>query len=95
MAQKKFRLSARLNSDNPSGIRPILKRLISGKGTMKSIENGFEVEADLEGESARALNRMLLSELRRAEKRTRIRANGRRATPWKSSSIMCQRELVG
>jgi hypothetical protein len=74
MAQKKFRLSARLNSDNPSGIRPILKRLISGKGTMKSIENGFEVEADLEGESARALNRMLLSELRRAEKRTRIRA---------------------
>jgi hypothetical protein len=74
MAQKKFRLSARISSDNPSGIRPILERLISGKGAIKSIENGFEVEADLEGESARALNRMVLSEMRKAEKRTRIRA---------------------
>lgn len=74
MAQKKFRLSARISSDNPSSIRPILGKLISGKGAIKSIENGFEVEADLEGESARALNRMLLSEMRKAEKRTRIRA---------------------
>jgi len=71
---KKFRLSARINSDNPSSIEPILGRLIGGKGTIKSIEGGFEVEADLEGESARDLNRMLLSEMRRAEKRTRIRA---------------------
>jgi hypothetical protein len=74
MAPKKFRLSAHISSDNPSGIRPVLERLISGNGTIKSIEEGFEVEADLEGESARALNRMLLSEMRRAEKRTRIRA---------------------
>jgi hypothetical protein len=74
MAQKKFRLSARISSDNPSVIRPILERLISGKGAIKSIENGFEVEADLKGESARDLNRMLLSEMRKAEKRTRIRA---------------------
>lgn len=74
MAQKKFKLSARINSDNPSAIRPILERLIGGKGSIKSIEDGFEVEADLEGESARALNRMLLSELRRTERRTRIRA---------------------
>ena len=74
MAQKKFRLSARINSDDPSGIRPILKRFVRGKGTIKSIENGFEVEAELEGESARDLNRMLLSEMRKAEKRTRIRA---------------------
>ena len=72
--QKKFRLSARISSDNPSGIRAILERFISGTGAIKSIENGFEVEADLEGESARALNRMLLSQMRRAEKRTRIRA---------------------
>ena len=74
MAQRKFRLSARISSDNPSVIRPILERLISGKGAIKSIENGFEVEADLKGESARDLNRMLLSEMRKAEKRTRIRA---------------------
>ena len=74
MAQKKFRLSARISSDNPSVIRPILERLISGKRAIKSIENGFDVEADLKGESARDLNRMLLSEMRKAEKRTRIRA---------------------
>ena len=41
---------------------------------MKSIGDGFEVEADLRGESARDLNRMLLSEMRKAERRTRIRA---------------------
>jgi hypothetical protein len=74
MAQKKLRLSARISSHNPSAIEPILERLIGGKRTIKSIEEGFEVEADLEGESARALNRMLLSEMRKAEKRTRIRA---------------------
>jgi len=74
MAQKKFRLSARISSDNPSDIQPILERLISGRGTMKPIKEGFEVEADLEGESARDLNRMLLSEMRKAEKRTRLRA---------------------
>ncbi|MGP8068930.1 MAG: hypothetical protein ACLP5V_03475 [Candidatus Bathyarchaeia archaeon] len=71
---KKFRLSARVSSDNPSAIKPILEKFISGKGTIKSIKDGFEVEADLEGESARNLNRTLLSELRRTEKRTRIRA---------------------
>jgi hypothetical protein len=74
VAQKKFRLSARISSDNPSAIMPILERFISGSGTVKSIEEGFEVEADLKGESARALNRMLLSEMRKAEKRTRLRA---------------------
>ncbi len=74
MVQKKFRLSARITSDNPSGIRPILERLISGKGTIKSIENGFEVEAELNGGSARDLNRRLLSEMRKVQKRTRIRA---------------------
>jgi hypothetical protein len=71
---KKFRLSARINSDDPSSIESILGRLIGGKGRIKSIEKGFEVEADLKGESARDLNRMLLSEMSKAEKRTIIRA---------------------
>jgi hypothetical protein len=74
LVQKAFKLSARISSDNPSAIRPTLKRLIGVKGTIRSIEEGFEVEADLEGESARDLNRMLLSEMRKVEKRTRIRA---------------------
>jgi hypothetical protein len=74
MAQRKFRLSARISSDNPSAIRSILEGIVSGKGTVKPIEEGFEVEAVLEGESARDLNRRLLSEMRKAEKRTRLRA---------------------
>jgi hypothetical protein len=74
MAQKKFTLWARMSSGNLCAIKPILQRLISNKGTLKSTEEGFEVEADLEGESARDLNRMLLSEMRKAERRTRIRA---------------------
>jgi hypothetical protein len=79
---ERFRLSARISSDNPSAIKPILERFISDKGTIKSIKEGFEIEAILEGDSARALNRVLLSELRRAEKRTRIRAE------WVSGNTM-------
>jgi len=74
MAQLKFRLSAHVSSDNPSAIKPVLEQIIADKGTVRQTDQGFEVEAELEGESARTLNRMILSELRRAEKRTRIRA---------------------
>ena len=74
MAQRKFRLRARVSSDNPSAVKPVLERVIADQGTVRQTEQGFEIEAELEGESARDLNRMVLSELRRAEKRTRIRA---------------------
>jgi hypothetical protein len=39
------------------------------------------VEAELSGKSARDLNRMLLSQLRRAERRTRLRAE------WTSNGV--------
>ncbi len=74
MAQGKFRLRAQVSSDNPSVIKPALEQIIVKKGTIRQTDQGFEVKAELEGESARALNRMILSELRKAEKRTRIRA---------------------
>ena len=74
IAQKKFVLSAKVSSDNPQAIRPCLERIIGTKGTIKKTEQGFEIKADFEGESAVVLNRMILSELRRAEKRTRIRS---------------------
>lgn len=82
MAQLKFRLSAHASSDNPSAIKPVLEQIIADKGTIRQTDQGFEVEAELEGESARALNRMILSELRRAEKRTRIR------TEWTSGNTV-------
>ncbi len=59
---------------NLSGIKPVLERIIANKGTIIQTDQGFKVDAELEGESAQTLNRMILSELRRVEKRTRIRA---------------------
>jgi len=74
MVEKKFDLSARISSDNPSAIKPVLDRVIGGAGTITPTADGFEVKATLKGESAKDLNRMLLSEMRRVEKKTRIRA---------------------
>jgi len=74
MPHKKFSLSAKVSSGNPSAIKPVLESLIGNKGTIKSTNDGFEIQAELEGESARDLNRVFLSEMRKAEKRTRLRA---------------------
>ena len=74
LAKKRFKLSARISSANPSAVKPVLERFIGSEGTVTPVEEGFEVNAELEGESAKDLNRMLLSEMRRVEKRTRIRA---------------------
>ncbi len=52
----------------------MLERFLGGKGSIKPIDEGFEVEVELTGQSARDLNRMLLSEMRRVERRTRLRA---------------------
>ena len=60
MVQKKFRLSAKVSSDNPPAIKPVLERIFEGKGTIKETNKGFEIDAELEGESAVALDRTLL-----------------------------------
>ena len=74
MAQLKFRVSAQVSSDNLSAVKPVLEQLIAEKGIIRQTDQGFDVEAELEGESARDLNRMILSALRLAEKRTRFRS---------------------
>jgi hypothetical protein len=74
MVGKRFKLSARISSDNSSAIKPVLERIIGNKGSIKPTSEGFEVNAELDGESARDLNRMLLSEMRKVEKMTRLRA---------------------
>jgi len=74
MPEKKFKLVANVCSYNPSAIRPVLERVIGGKGSIKPTSDGFDVTAEFEGESSKDLNRTLLSELRRAEKRTRLRS---------------------
>ena len=74
MVEKRFKLSVRISSGDPPAIKPVLERIIGNKGTIKPTSEGFEVNAELDGESARDLNRMLLSEMRKVEKKTRIRA---------------------
>jgi len=71
----RYTLHARISTENPSAIEPVLARMVSS-GTVTRTEDGqeFVVEGTLDGSSARDLNRALLSELRRVEKRTRLRA---------------------
>jgi hypothetical protein len=74
MTATHYHLSARISSAAPDRIRAPLEAWVAGRGTIRPGAEGWEVEADLDGTSARDLNRALLSELRRAEKRTRLRA---------------------
>ena len=74
MSEKKFKLSARVSSATPSAIKAVLERIIGNNGSIKPTADGFEVAAEFKGESARDLNRIMLSELRKAEKKTRMRS---------------------
>ena len=74
MTEKKFKLKCQVSSDNPEAVKPVLEKAIGKNGSVQPSGNGFEVTAELSGENARDLNRTLLSEMRRAEKKTRLRA---------------------
>jgi len=71
----RYSLQARISTDNPRAIEPVLSRLVPD-GTVVRSENGqeFVIEGTFDGSSARDLNRTLLTELRRVERRTRLRA---------------------
>jgi len=64
LVQRRFKLSARVSSDNLSAIKPVLQKFAGGKGSVEAIEEGFGIKGQFTGESARDLNRMLLSEMR-------------------------------
>ena len=74
MVAKRFLLAARIDSDDPSGVRSVLEGWCRKGGSVRAVPGGFEVTAEVPGESARVLNRRLLSELRRLERRTRLRS---------------------
>ena len=69
----RFRLSARVSSANGPAVKAVLEGLLP-RGTVSDVEGELVVEAELEGESATDLNRTLLSGMRKAERRTRLRA---------------------
>ncbi len=83
MANRRFRLIATVSTENPAVVLPVLKDVL-GKDfrieemLSKDIKYGkkgeFRIEAELSGENAKDLNRSLLSALRKAERRTSIRA---------------------
>ena len=84
MAPKDFRLVARVSSSNPKSIKAALERAIT-KGSVKDAKGELVVEAEMRGDSAKELNRSLLSSLRKVEKKTRLRAE------WTSDDGTTQR----
>ena len=68
-----FKLTARINRSDARSIRQALDQL-AAKGSVTKQGDAFIVEAEIEGASAKELNRTLLSALRKVEKRTTLRA---------------------
>jgi len=69
----KLKLKARVNRSDAATIQHALEQL-SSKGSIRKEGDEFVVEAEMEGASAKELNRTLLSALRKVEKRTTLRA---------------------
>jgi len=78
-AERAFRLVADVSSEALERVGSVLENRF-GSGVTRTSE-GFHVVGDVNGESARDLNRELLSSLRHEEKRTRLRAE------WTASGI--------
>lgn len=83
MASRTFTLIATVSTDNPAAIHEALGQLIGGSGTIEEVgtvdkiskkRGEFTIQAEMQGESAKELNRELLSSLRRVEKKTTLRA---------------------
>ena len=72
MAESEFHLVADVSSDDLPAIEPVLRQIVS-RGITKT-PDGFHIDTTMTGPSARDLNRSLLSALRQAERRTRLRA---------------------
>ena len=68
-----FNLKARINRSAARTIRQALNQL-AAKGSVGKDGDEFVVEAEMEGASARDLNRTFLSALRKVAKKTTLRA---------------------
>ena len=68
-----FKLKARVSRSDARTIRQALDQL-AAKGSVKEAAEGFVIEAELEGASAKELNRTLLSALRKVQRKTTLRS---------------------
>ncbi len=73
MGERQFTLVARIRTTDHAALGAVLANLIP-HGVITLTSEGFRVEAALEGTSARDLNRMLLSALRRVDRRATLHA---------------------
>jgi len=71
--QMNFKLKAQVNRSSARTLRHALNQP-AAKGSVSKAGDELLVEAEMEGASARELNRRLLAALRKAEKRTTLRA---------------------
>jgi hypothetical protein len=72
---QRFTVRAKVSTENPPAVRPVLRRLFpEGVLTLTGDPKEIVLEGVMDGTDARDLNRALLTELRRVEKRTRLRA---------------------
>jgi hypothetical protein len=75
VAKQRFTLHAKVATDSPGPIRHALWGLLGQEAVEQGGKPGeFMVTKSMVGESAKDLNRQLLSALRRVEKKTRLRA---------------------
>lgn len=73
MAGVRFQLDAEVHTVNPRDVLAALQSLHPDV-KIEETETGFKLAGRIEGESARDLNRSLLSALRRVARRTTLRA---------------------
>lgn len=73
MARVRFQLEAEVRTANRRDVLTALRSQLP-HASIEETETGLEVRGQVEGESARDLNRALLSALRRVERRTTLRA---------------------
>jgi len=75
MTKKHFALDARVDTDSPEPVRRVLRDILDEGAFEPGEKSGeFIVRGEMEGSSAKELNRDFLSALRRAERKTRLRA---------------------
>jgi hypothetical protein len=71
-----FTVHAKVSTENPAAVRPVLRRLFpAGTVTLTGDPKELVVQGEMEGGNARDLNRSVLTELRRAERKTRLRSD--------------------
>ena len=73
MNSTSFKVKARIRRSDARTIQHALEQL-AAKGSVTKAAEGFIVEAELEGASAKELNRTLLSALRKVQMNAKLRA---------------------